>query len=198
MGAASSISLARALKISVDMPPVLQKGELNGAGKSGRDGKLIEILLVENDVNEVVQALKALKNVPFPNRVHVVSDGALALAYLACRGKYLRRFPDGSPDVVLLDLDLPNVSGMEVLRCIKGDRRTAGTIIVVLAGDGDEHYLAECQRLGADNYALKPVDFQQLCEAISKSNFNGMPMSDEGIGQGGQIRPSLRAHDSLG
>jgi CheY-like chemotaxis protein len=170
----SIVKLARALEDSIDTwsPAEFQNGTSNKAAEPRQDKNLIDILLVENDTRVVHQALAAFKKAQFRSRIHVVPDGAKALACLSGRGKYFHRFPAGSPHVMLLDLSLPNVSGMEVLRAIQGDHRTAQIYIVVLVGGDDDHYLAEFQRLGADDYVVKPVNFRQLSQSISKLNFN--------------------------
>ena len=168
----SIVQLARALDDSMDPRIPTGRQQFRGTETPDQEIAAVDILLVEHDTRVVNQALRAFQTAPFTSRIHVVSDGARALAYLAGHGKYSRRFPAGSPDVMLLDLNLPNVSGMEVLRSIQGDGRTAGIYIVILANGDDDRYLSEFQRLGADDYAVKPVNFHRLSQTISNLNFN--------------------------
>ena len=128
-------------------------------------GRLVEVLLVEDNPDDVELTLHAFEKSRFANRVRVVNDGAAALDFIFCRGKYAGRDPGSGPDVVLLDLDLPKVSGTEVLRQIKADPRTRALPVLVLTISDDSFDIAECRRLGAENYIVKPVNFQRLSQA---------------------------------
>lgn len=165
--------LARALEISVSSlfpQPELKNGRTITANGNGRD--LVDILLVEDNADDVELTLHAFKKARFTNRVHVVSDGAEALDYLFSRGKYAARQTTERPHVVLLDLKLPKVSGLEVLRRIKADKRTSMIPVVILTISDDNYDIAECRRLGAENYIVKPVDFQRLSQATPQLNLN--------------------------
>jgi CheY-like chemotaxis protein/DNA-binding Xre family transcriptional regulator len=165
--------LARALDVSVStlfsVEPQ-QKGKNAGNGNHGQDRKLVDILLVEDEMDDVELALEAFKKARFANRVHVVGDGEEALNYLFCRGKYTGRGASENLQMVLLDLKLPKVSGLEVLRIIKTDKRTAGVPVVVLTVSDDDYDITECRRLGADNYIVKPLNFQRLSRSTPSLN----------------------------
>jgi CheY-like chemotaxis protein/DNA-binding XRE family transcriptional regulator len=166
--------LARALEISVSAlfpQPGLQKNEGVGPG-DGHAGDLIDILLVEDNADDVELTLHAFKKSRFANRIHVVSDGAEALDYVFCRGRFARRRLKSNLQMILLDLNLPKVSGLEVLRRIKADKRTREIPVVILTISDDHYDVAECRRLGAENYIVKPVDFQSLSQATPELNLN--------------------------
>jgi CheY-like chemotaxis protein len=126
-------------------------------------GKLIEILLVEDDPNDVELTLAALHSVNILNRVHVLVDGAAALDFLLGKGDGKRRAED-RPHLILLDLALPKVDGMEVLRQIKADPRTRSIPVVILTVSSRSKDIAACKRLGAGGYLVKPVGIQNLSE----------------------------------
>jgi len=126
----------------------------------------VEILLVEDNPNDVELALHALKKHNLSNHIHVVRDGAEALEFLFCTGAYAERHLEDGPKVILLDLKLPLVDGLEVLRQIKGDPRTRMIPVVVLTSSHEERDLVESYQLGANSYIVKPVDFQQFTEAM--------------------------------
>lgn len=124
--------------------------------------QFVDILLVEDNPDDVELTLHAFKKACFANRVHVVRDGAEALNYLYCRGKYSLRRPLNRPQMILLDLNLPKVSGLEVLRHIKGDKEMCRIPVVVLTTSKKDRDVVECRRLGVESYILKPVNFQGL------------------------------------
>ena len=162
--------LARALDISVS---ALFPTEIP-TGVSGRHGgkEFVDILLVEDNPDDTEMALHAFKRARFTNRVQVISDGAEALDYLFCREKYSNRQPTERPQLVLLDLNLPNVSGLEVLRLVKADKRTRSIPIVVLTVSQMFSDMQECQRLGAEAYIVKPVNFQRLIQVTPLLNLD--------------------------
>jgi len=165
--------LARALEISVSSlfpQPELKNGRTLTANGGGKD--VVDILLVEDNADDVELTLLAFKKSRFTNRVHIVGDGAEALDYLFSKGKYANRRVTERPHLVLLDLKLPKVNGIEVLRRIKTDKRTSMIPVVILTISDDNHDIAECRRLGADNYIVKPVDFQRLSQATPQLNLN--------------------------
>jgi two-component system response regulator len=129
------------------------------------DGQ-VEILLVEDNPNDVELTLHVFKENVLGNEIHVVRDGAEALDYLFCTGQYADRSPNGVPKVVLLDLKLPKVDGLEVLRRLKGDPRTRSTPVVVLTSSREERDVVESYQLGVNSYIVKPVDFEQFTESI--------------------------------
>lgn len=126
----------------------------------------VEILLVEDNPNDVELALHALAKHHLVNRIQVVRDGAEALEFVFCTGAYAQRAGENSPRVILLDLKLPKVDGLEVLRQIKADERTCAIPVVVLTSSREEPDIAESYRLGVNSYIVKPVDFEQFTEAV--------------------------------
>lgn len=129
--------------------------------------ELRRILFVEDDPHDQELALVALGEYNLANEVVVVHDGEEALDYLYCRGDYKMRFA-GDPAVVLLDLKLPKVNGLEVLRQIKGDEQLRDIPVVVLTSSREDTDLAECYNLGVNAYVVKPVDFQQFVQAVKQ------------------------------
>jgi two-component system, response regulator len=126
----------------------------------------VEILLVEDNPNDVELTLHAFKKNRLTNRIQVVRDGAEALDFIFCTGPYATRNERDRPKVVLLDLGLPKVEGLEVLRRIKGDPRTQKTPVVVLTSSREERDIVESYHLGVNSYIVKPVDFDQFTEAV--------------------------------
>src|SRR3972149_2796613 len=128
----------------------------------------VEILLVEDNPNDVELTLHTLKKHNLANRVYVVRDGSEALEYLFCTGAYAHRNIQNSPKVVLLDLKLPKVDGLEVLRRLKSDQRTRTIPVVVLTSSREERDIVESYQLGVNSYIVKPVDFGQFAEAVGQ------------------------------
>jgi two-component system response regulator len=126
----------------------------------------IEILLVEDNPSDVELALYALRKNKLSNHIHVVRDGAEALEYLFGSGEEAGRDINHAPKVILLDLKLPKVDGLEVLRRIKSDERTRLIPVVVLTSSREERDIVETYRLGVNSYITKPVDFEQFTEAV--------------------------------
>jgi two-component system response regulator len=124
------------------------------------------ILLVEDNDDDVQLTLRALRLHRIANTVHVVRDGAEALDFLFCRGAYAERAPDDLPQLVLLDLKLPKVPGLDVLKKVREDPRTRRLPVVVLTSSNVESDLASSYDLGANSYIRKPVDFAQFMEAV--------------------------------
>jgi two-component system response regulator len=126
----------------------------------------VEILLVEDNPNDVELTLRAFKKNNFTNTVHIVRDGAEALEFLFATGAYADRDINKTPRVILLDLKLPKVDGLEVLRRIKSDARLRAIPTVMLTSSSEEQDVVESYHLGANSYIVKPVDFQQFTKAI--------------------------------
>jgi two-component system response regulator len=124
----------------------------------------VQILLVEDNPSDVNLTLHAFQKHKIGNRVKVVRDGAEALEYLFATGAYAGRDVNHGPKLVLLDLKLPKVDGLEVLRRIRADPRTQIIPVVVLTSSREERDLAECYQLGVNSYIVKPVDFEQFTE----------------------------------
>jgi CheY-like chemotaxis protein len=132
------------------------------------DGYKTEILLVEDNPNDAELTLRALKTHNLANRVHHVKDGAEALEFLFANGAYESRGCAAGPKVVLLDLKLPKVDGMEVLRRIKGDERTRDIPVVILTSSQEDQDIIEGYRLGVNSYIQKPVQFECFVEAVAQ------------------------------
>ena len=128
--------------------------------------KPVQILLVEDDPNDVELTLHALKKHNLANRVEVVRDGAEALEFIFCSGAYAHRSVENGPKVILLDLKLPKVDGLEVLRRIKSDPRTQVIPVVVLTSSREERDIVESYKLGVNSYIVKPVNFEQFTESV--------------------------------
>lgn len=128
--------------------------------------KPIEILLVEDDPADLELTLHALRRHNLINHIEVVRDGAEALDFIFCTGAYSHRNIANGPKVVMLDLKLPKIDGLEVLRRMKADPRTQPIPVVVLTSSLEESDIAECYRLGVNSYITKPVDFEQFTEAV--------------------------------
>jgi CheY-like chemotaxis protein len=123
------------------------------------------VLLVEDNPNDAELTLGELAKHMHPDHIDHVKDGEEALQYLRRTGRFARR-PDGNPLVVLLDLKLPKVGGLEVLTEIKGDPELRLTPVVVLTSSREERDLVESYRLGGNAYVVKPVGFQEFANAI--------------------------------
>jgi two-component system response regulator len=124
--------------------------------------ELVDILIVEDSAEDAELTIQALKEVRVTNRVYVVRDGAAALEFLFCKGEYAHRKHNDRPQLILLDLGLPKVDGLDVLRQIKGDSRTRTIPTIVLTVSSRDRDVSASQRLGAEAYIVKPVDFQNL------------------------------------
>ena len=126
------------------------------------------LLLVEDNEDDVQLTLRAFKKHNIANDVHVARDGREALDFLFGTGSYASRDSTELPNVVLLDLKLPRVDGLEVLRQMRDDPRTKSLPVVVLTSSNEERDLVESYRLGANSYVRKPVDFQQFTDAAQQ------------------------------
>jgi two-component system, response regulator len=124
------------------------------------------ILLVEDNPDDEALTMRALKKHNIGNKVFVVRDGAEALDFLFCTGKYSDRDPNDTPQVTLLDLKLPKIDGLEVLRRLRADKRTQLLPIVILTSSNEEQDLIEGYKNGANSYVRKPVDFNEFLEAV--------------------------------
>jgi len=124
------------------------------------------ILLVEDNANDEALTQRALKKANILNKVVVARDGALALDYLFAKGDFAMRDPEEAPQVVLLDLNLPKIGGLDVLRAIRADPKTKLLPVVVLTSSKQDRDLVDGYSLGANSYVVKPVDFSQFSEAV--------------------------------
>ena len=128
----------------------------------------VEILLVEDNADDLDMALHALRKMNLANHIQVARDGVEALDFIFCRGPHAGRKFENPPKVVLLDLKLPKVDGLEVLRAIRGDPRTKVIPVVVLTSSKEQNDVVESYKLGVNSYIVKPVDFAQFAEAVQK------------------------------
>jgi len=126
----------------------------------------VEILLVEDNPADVELTLRALRKNNLANRIHVARDGEEALDFMFCRGAYSTRSPNALPRFILLDLKLPKVDGLEVLRQLKSDPRTRSIPVVILTASREERDLAESYKNGVNSYIQKPVDFDQFRDIV--------------------------------
>lgn len=129
--------------------------------------KLGRILMVEDDSNDVEMTLTALEEYNLANEVVVTRDGEEALDYLYCRGQYESRASD-NPAVLLLDLKLPKVDGLEVLRQVKSDDKLKMIPVVVLTSSHEEKDMVASYKLGVNAYVVKPVDFHEFVNAVKE------------------------------
>ena len=126
----------------------------------------IELLLVEDNPQDLELSLRALHKAHLSNRIQVARDGAEALEFIFCEGPYANRKIEDCPKVILLDLKLPKIDGLEVLKRIKGDPRTKLIPIVVLTSSKEQSDVVESYQLGVNSYIVKPVNFEQFTEAV--------------------------------
>ncbi len=126
----------------------------------------VEILLVEDNLNDVELALRALKKSGIVNNIFVVNDGQDALDFIYCKNKFENRDANHIPKVILLDLKLPKVDGLEVLRALKSDEEKKIIPVIVLTSSDQEKDMIKSYKLGVNSYIQKPVDFNQFIEAV--------------------------------
>ncbi|MDO9577310.1 MAG: response regulator [Candidatus Cloacimonadales bacterium] len=128
----------------------------------------VEILLVEDNSSDAKLTIRALKKYNLGNKINHVDDGEKALDFIYSRKEYANRDIENIPKVILLDLKLPKVDGLEVLKILKNDERTKTIPVVVLTSSTQETDLLKSYKLGANSYVVKPVDFEQFIKAVSE------------------------------
>jgi len=131
------------------------------------DLNAVEILLVEDNPHDVELTLRSLKKHNLSNKVFVVNDGAEALDFIFTTGAYIERNIEDPPKVILLDLKLPKVDGLEVLQKIKSDERTKAIPVVILTSSKEEQDIIDSYKLGVNSYIVKPVDFDKFFQTVS-------------------------------
>jgi CheY-like chemotaxis protein len=130
------------------------------------NNRQVEILLVEDNKDDVELTLHALRKENLANNIHVARDGEEALEFLFCNGVHAERSFEHPPRLILLDLKLPKVDGMEVLKRLKADARTKAIPVVILTSSKEERDLVAGYNLGANSYIQKPVDFDRFRETV--------------------------------
>ena len=128
----------------------------------------VEILLVEDNPQDLELAQRALRKANLANRIHFARDGAEALEFIFCEGAHAARKIEDAPKLILLDLKLPKVDGLDVLRRIKGDPRTKIIPVVVLTSSKEQSDVVASYKLGVNSYIVKPVNFERFAEAVQQ------------------------------
>ena len=128
----------------------------------------VELLLIEDNPQDLELALRALRRANLANRIHVARDGAEALDYIFCEGPHAARLMSDVPKVILLDLKLPKIDGLDVLKRIKGDSRTKTIPVVVLTSSKEQSDVIASYQLGVNAYIVKPVNFEDFTKAVGQ------------------------------
>jgi two-component system, response regulator len=131
------------------------------------EANAVEVLLVEDNPDDLELALRSLRKAKLANHIHVARDGAEALDFIFCEGPHSARKITDTPRVILLDLKLPKVDGLEVLRRVKGDLRTKIIPVVVLTSSKEQSDIVESYGLGVNSYIVKPVNFERFADAVA-------------------------------
>lgn len=132
----------------------------------------IEILLVEDNPLDAEMTMRTLRRYHFINRLHWVRDGVEALNFIRCAGPYEGRNPTEQIKLILLDLKLPRLSGIDVLRALKADTRSRGIPVIVMTSSHQERDVLESCRLGISGYVTKPVQFSAFAEVVAKAGLS--------------------------
>jgi two-component system, response regulator len=130
--------------------------------------KIVDLLLIEDNQNDAELIIRALRKNQLANNLFVIDDGAEALDFFFCKGKFSDRNIEHKPRVVLLDLKLPKVNGLEIIKSLKSNPKTASIPIVILTSSQEEPDIREAYRLGANSYVVKPLDFDQFVNAMTQ------------------------------
>ncbi len=137
----------------------------------------VEILFVEDSLDDATLTIRALTKSGFTNKLHHVVDGAEALDFMYCRGKYEFRKKENFPRLILLDLKMPKVSGIQVLEKLKSDPGLSSIPIVMLTSSNEGPDIERCYALGANSYIVKPVDSDSFFKAIKEIGMYWMVLS---------------------
>ncbi len=136
-----------------------------------KNNAFVEILIVEDSPNDAELALIALRDENLANNVIWLKDGAEALDFIFCEGEYSGRDIDNQPKIILLDLKMPKVGGIEVLRRVRADERTKSIPVVVMTSSKEDKDIVETYQLGVNSYIVKPVDFDKFTNSIREIGF---------------------------
>ncbi len=131
-----------------------------------KEQRSVEILLVEDNPEDLELTLRALAKANLGNHIEIARDGAEALDFMFCQGAHAARRIEDRPKVILLDLMLPKIDGIAVLRRIKGDPRTQATPVVMLTSSREQNDVVESYALGVNSYIVKPVNFESFAKAV--------------------------------
>ena len=130
------------------------------------ENSIVEILIVEDTAEDLELTLRALRKANVSNRIQIARDGVEALEFVFCEGPHAERKIENIPKVILLDLKLPRLDGVSVLKRIKTDPRTQSIPVVVLTSSKEQSDVVESYKLGVNSYIVKPVDFDQFMESV--------------------------------
>lgn len=170
---ASIEKLAQALRLSV-------LSLLERAGHHSGSNRILEILLVEDNPIDIELTKNAFKKAQITNPLQVVNDGEAALDFVFARGSHADRSKARPPQLILLDLNLPKKSGLEVLREIKGDKRTQNIPVIILTISDRDSDINECRRLGAETYIVKPVSFRNFSKVTALLSLSWVLVEPDG------------------
>lgn len=126
-----------------------------------------EILFIEDNLNDIKLTLRALEKRNLANKIHTIKDGEEALEYIFCTGHYAERDKNQKPKVILLDLKLPKVDGLEILKKLKSSEHTKTIPVVVLTSSREESDMIESYKYGVNSYVVKPINFDSFSEAVA-------------------------------
>lgn len=132
---------------------------------------IVEILLVEDSPDDLALCLRALRKANLENHIHVARDGAEALDFIFCEGPHASRHIEDIPKVIMLDLKLPKVDGLEVLQRVKADSRTSKIPVVIMTSSKEQRDVIESYRLGVNSYIVKPVNFESFAKAVEELGY---------------------------
>ena len=132
------------------------------------EDKIVEILLIEDNPYEAELAIRSLRKYNFSNHLHHIDDGADALDFIFERGQYVSMSGRVKPKLILLDIKLPRVDGIEILRQLKADEKTKTIPVVILTSSKENQDVKACYELGANSYIVKPVGFDSFAKAVAE------------------------------
>jgi two-component system response regulator len=147
------------------------------------ESKSVEILLIEDNPYEAELTIRGLKKYNFANNLHHIDDGADALDFIFERGKYKEYNLSGLPKLILLDIKLPRVDGIEILRQLKANDKTKAIPVVILTSSNENQDINACYELGVNSYIVKPVDFDSFSKAVAELGMYWMLLNTHPTGK---------------